>query len=194
MLISINIPKNSKYLLILMFSQLGKDYIKSNHYQFYNDNHSFLNSLSFLFLFFFYLWEKNLSKKDNKKEKSTINNNYLIKRIILIISYLMFYVIYNYIFKFTIDEFSLIERFNMKFFLFVLIELIFFKKYIYSHHIISIIIPFIILIYYRWMKDFKSTYFFILQYYCLDYSYYLLNLCLEDLYSFWDLIFHSYCY
>ena len=47
-----------------------------------------------------------------------------------------------------------------------MIELIFFKKYIYSHHIISIIIPFIILIYYRCINDFKFTYFFILQCYC----------------------------
>ena len=161
MLISINIPKNSKYLLIFMVIQLGRDYIQNTYYQFHHDNYLFLRSLSFLFLVFFYLWEKILSKKDNKKEKSTINNNYLIKRIILIISYLMFYIIHNYIFKFTI-EFSLIQHFNMQFFLLVLIELIFFKKYIYSHHIISIIIPFIIVIYYRWMKAFKITYFFIL--------------------------------
>ena len=78
----------------------------------------------------------------------------------------MFYVIYNYISNLRNNEFSVIEHYNMLFFLFVLIELIFFKKYIYSHHIISTIIPFIIVIYYRWMKDFKSTYFFILQYYC----------------------------
>ena len=78
----------------------------------------------------------------------------------------MFYVIYNYISNLRNNEFFIIEHFNMLFFLFVLIELIFFKKYIYSHHIISIIIPFIILIYYRWMKDIKSTYFFILQCYC----------------------------
>ncbi len=165
MLISINIPKNSIYLLIFMVFQSGRDYIRNTYYQFHHDNYRFLNSLSLLFLFFFYLWEKILSKKDNKKEKSTINNNYLIKRIILIISYLMFYVIDNYIFNLRNNEFFIIEHFNMLFFLFVLIELIFFKKYIYSHHIISIIIPFIILIYYRWMKDFQSTYFFILQYY-----------------------------
>ena len=166
MLISINIPKNSKYLLIMMVLELGREYIQNTDYQFYHNNYHFLLSLSLLFLFFFYLWEKDLSKKDNKKEKSTINNNYLIKRIILIISYLMFYVIYNYIFNLRINEFFIIEYFNTQFFLFVLIELIFFKKYIYSHHIISIIITFIIVIYYRWMKDFKSTYFFILQYYC----------------------------
>ncbi len=165
MLISINFPKNSNYLLIMMVLQSGRDYIQNTNIQFYHDNYRFLNSLSLLFLFFFYLWEKNLSKKDNKEEKSTINNNYLIKRIILIISFLMFYIIYNYISKFTIDELSVIEHYNVVFLLLVLIELIFFKKYIYSHHIISIIIPFIILIYYRWMKDFQSTYFFILQYY-----------------------------
>ena len=166
MLISINIPKNSKYLLIFMVLELGRGFIRNTYHRFYYDNHNFLYSLSFLFLFLFYFWEKNLSKKDNKKEKSTINNNYLIKRIILIISYLMFYVIYNYIFKFKIDKLSVIEHYNVVFFLLVFIELIFFKKYIYSHHIISIIITFIILIYYRRMKDFKSTYFFILQYYC----------------------------
>ena len=79
----------------------------------------------------------------------------------------MFYIIYNYISKFTIDELSVIEHYNVVFLLLVFIEFIFFKKYIYSHHIISIIIPFIILIYYRWMKDFKITYlYFILQCYC----------------------------
>ena len=175
MLISINIPKNSKYLLILMVSQSGREYIKSTNYQFFRDNHNFLNNLSFLFLFFFYLWEKSLSKKDNKKEKSSINNNYLIKRIILIISSLMFYVIYNYIFNLRKNEFFIIEHFNTLFFLFVLIELIFFKKYIYSHHIISIIIPFIILIYYRRMKDFKSTYFIIMQYYSNCFCYLLIK-------------------
>ena len=166
MLISINIPKNSKYLLIFMVLQSCREYIQNTNYQFFHFNHSFLNSLSLLFLVFFYLWEKNLSKKDNKKEKSTINYNYLIKRIILIISSLMFYVIYNYISNLRKNEFFVVEHFNMQFFLFVLIELIFFKKYIYSHHIISIIIPFIILIYYRCINDFKFTYFFILQYYC----------------------------
>ena len=175
MLISINIPKNSKYLLIFMVIQLGRDYIQNTYYQFHHDNYLFLRSLSFLFLVFFYLWEKILSKKDNKKEKSTINNNYLIKRIILIISYLMFYVIYNYISNLRINEFIITEHFNILFFLFVLIELIFFKKYIYSHHIISIIITFIIVIYYRWMKDFKSTYFFILQYYCRCFSFLLIK-------------------
>ncbi len=162
MLISINIPKNSKYLLIFMGLELGRNYIVRTNNQFCYDNHSFLNALSFLFLFFFYLWEKILSKKDNKKEKSTINNNYLIKRIILIISYLMFYVIDNYIFNLRNNEFFIIEHFNMLFFLFVLIELIFFKKYIYSHHIISIIITFIILIYYRCINDFKFTYLYII--------------------------------
>ncbi len=166
MLISINIPKNSKYLLIFMVLELGRNCIQNTYYQFYHNYFLFLNSLSFLFLFFFYLWEKNLSKKD-KEEKRIINYNYLIKKIILIISSLMFYIIYNYIFKFTIVKFSLIEHFNMLFILSVFIELMFFKKYIYSHHIISIIIPFIILIYYRWMKDFKITYlYFILQCYC----------------------------
>ena len=175
MLISINIPKNSKYLLILMVTQLSREYIRSTNEKFYLDNLQFLNSLSLLFLFFFYLWEKILSKKDNIEEKSNINNNYLIKRIILIISYLMFYVIYNYIFKFKIDNLFVIEHYNVVFFLLVFIELIFFKKYIYSHHIISIIIPFIILIYYRRMKDFKSTYFFILQYYCRCFSFLLIK-------------------
>ena len=175
MLISINIPKDSIYLLFFMVLNFGLDYIQKEYMELYHNNYHFLHSLSLLFLFFFNLWEKNLSKKDNKKEKSTINNNYLIKRIILIISYLMFYVIYNYIFNLRINEFFIIEYFNTQFFLFVLIELIFFKKYIYSHHIISIIIPFIILIYYRWMKDFKSTYFFILQCYCNCFCYLLIK-------------------
>ena len=166
MLISLNIPKDSIYLLFFMVLNFGLDYIQKEYMELYHNNYHFLHSLSLLFLFFFYLWEKNLSKKDNKEEKSNINNNYLIKRIILIISYLMFYIIYNYLSKFTIDELSVIEHYNVVFLLLVFIELIFFKKYIYSHHIISIIIPFIILIYFRWMKDFKSTYFFILQYYC----------------------------
>ena len=166
MLISINIPKDSIYLLFFMVLNFGLDYIQKEYMELYHNNYHFLHSLSLLFLFFFYLWEKNLSKKDNKEEKSNINNNYLIKRIILIISYLMFYIIYNYISKFTINKLSVIEHYNVVFLLLVLIELIFFKKYIYSHHIISIIITFIILIYYRRMKDFKSTYFFILQYYC----------------------------
>ena len=167
MMISINIPKDTKYLLIFMVLNFGLDYIQKEYIQLYLNNYHFLHSLSLLFLFFFYLWEENLSKKDNKKDKSTINNNYLIKRIILIISYLMFYVIYNFIFKFTIDEFSLIEHYNVVFFLLVFIELIFFKKYIYSHHIISIIIIFIIVIYFRCINDFKFTYlYFILQCYC----------------------------
>ena len=167
MLISINIPKDSKYLLFFMFLNFCLDYIQKEYTQLYLNNYHFLHSLSLLFLFFFYLWEKILSKKDNKKEKSTINNNYLIKRIILIISYLMFYMIYNYIFNLRNNEFFVIEHFNTLFFLFVLIELIFFKKYIYSHHIISIIITFIIVIYYRCINDFKFTYlYFILQCYC----------------------------
>ena len=166
MLISINIPKDSIYLLFFMVLNFGLDYIQKEYMELYHNNYHFLHSLSLLFLFFFYLWEKNLSKKDNIEEKSTINHNYLIKRIILIITCLMFYVIYNYISNLRNNDFFIIEYFNMQFFLFVLIELIFFKKYIYSHHIISIIIPFIILIYYRWMKDIKSTYFFILQCYC----------------------------
>jgi hypothetical protein len=79
----------------------------------------------------------------------------------------MFYVIYNYIFKFKIDNLFVIEHYNVVFFLLVFIELIFFKKYIYSHHIISIIITFIIVIYYRCINDFKFTYlYFILQCYC----------------------------
>ncbi len=175
MLISINIPKDSIYLLFFMVLNFGLDYIQKEYMELYHNNYHFLHSLSLLFLFFFYLWEKNLSKKDNKEEKSTINNNYLIKRIILIISFLMFYIIYNYISKFTIDELSVIEHYNVVFLLLVLIELIFFKKYIYSHHIISIIIPFIILIYYRRMKDFKSTYFFILQYYCRCFCFLLIK-------------------
>ena len=66
MLISINIPKDSKYLLIFMVLNFGLDYIQN---QFYLDNLQFLNSLSFLFLFFFIFEKKIYRKKTIKKKK-----------------------------------------------------------------------------------------------------------------------------
>ena len=72
MLISINIPKDSIYLLFFMVLNFGLDYIQKEYMELYHNNYHFLHSLSLLFLFFFIFGKKIYRKKTIKKKKVTL--------------------------------------------------------------------------------------------------------------------------
>ena len=148
MIISIN--KSKELFTILLFILLYfvpfllreslNNYVSKNIY-------GLLNYFGFSSLLIFYFIEKKLTKINKReiffKEKRCFN-----KKIIFILFSMIFFIIYNYLnifFNLKKQKIYKIRKRIQIFFLF-LNNSLFFEKTIYSHHIFSIIIIFIILI------------------------------------------------
>ena len=144
--ISFSIKFQFLFVLFLIFSFFMKDYLNG---LLGKDSllTRFMESISEITLIIFYFYEKIISKKKNKKknEKNKFVQEKKKKRIIistiLIICAYLFYII-SYFEKSNI--FPTIDNF-IGVILIILIDFLFFKNQIYSHHILSLSIISIVL-------------------------------------------------
>ena len=138
---------------------------------------SIIDSLSMCSLIIFYLYEIIIFKKKNKNE----NQIFISKKNscnILIISYIIFNLNNLYLFKFTKKLKEHKDIFNIN--IFLLIDLVFFKKYIYSHYILSNVIVIIlsILYFFNSLEIFNSiinVFGIILESYCYCFQYFIIH-------------------
>ena len=124
------------------------------------------------FVIIFYFIEKCLSK--NSTETSNIKHNHSsLEIIILIISCLIFKLVFDYEIDFLLfsDKYQFLEENAMIILFLFFLNLIIFKKHFYNHHFISIIIVIIIIIFIRCESTIELSYIiFILKYYSFSFN------------------------
>ena len=186
MLIDFNLKK--KHLIILIFTPL---YILTKIIPelklVNNNNKDLIYSFSRGCLFIFYIFEKqsiNSNKDLNKKNFGVIskltkkrkNKQRLVLFYLLLLSYI-FHIIYIY----TLQEKTNFYRGPPETSILFLIDGFFFKKAIYSHHILSlslfVILFLLIITYIRFssLRDFFSLIYLFLNGYCYGFSMYLIK-------------------
>ena len=185
MLISISIQKDYIYYIIFIilkiFYSLMQSIISSTNI------YLFLYHICGIFLIIFYIIEKHSSDDYNfmiKKNKfiyeKTQNKKNNFKIISLIAFLIIFYVVYDYKFSWINFKLDYIEYYITIVLLLIIIEIFFFKKYIYSHQIISIIMIIILSFFKFGLKFLQSPpklihILVILKYYCYCFNLYLLK-------------------
>ena len=176
MLIILNINKDYLYLLFFLIINFILNLIQKK-YDFYKRNLNFIFGLSQLCLIIFYFWEKYLTKEMKKKFNQMKKNKTQKTIIFLIVFSIIFFVIYNYIeFNFK-SNLTILESYITISLLLILIDLIFFKKHFYSHHIISIHLNIFLIIYFIITKKKYglTDIFFIIKYYSYSFSFFLIK-------------------
>ena len=143
MLISINLKKECKY--ILYFIPISLIQIIFEHTSLIkNDiNYQIIKSFSMISMIIIYIFEQFLNKSKLEKDKYYDLKNY-IHHIILILSSIIFYICYLYLFNFCGIDYEWKNIFII--ISIILIDMKLIKKIIYSHHYLSLIFNFISLI------------------------------------------------
>ena len=164
MFISINFKKEFIYFLYLIPLSLLKLSINSTKIK--KGNLNIIEYISKILLINPYLYQK-ISQKDNKiiTNKGKININH----ILLVIIVIFFYLINVHIEQFNLNNFYL-EIISIQF-----IDLIFFRKQFYSHHILSLILiifslSIIIINEYDSIKSLNVIILIIIKNYCESFS------------------------
>ena len=186
MLIDFNLKK--KYLIILIFTPL---YILTKIIPeiklINNNNKDLIYSFSRVCLFIFYIFEKQsiISNKDlNKKNFGVIskltkkrkNKQRLFLFYLLLLSYL-----YHIIYIYTLQKKTNFHRGPPETSILFLIDGFFFKKAIYSHHILSLslfVILFLLMVSYiklSTLRDFFSLIYLLINGYCYGFSMFLIE-------------------
>ncbi len=186
MLIDFNLKK--KHLIILIFTPLYFLTKIIPEFKLINKNsEDLIYSFSRVGLFIFYIFEKQraISNKDSKKKnfgviskltKKSKNKQRLFLLYILLLSYL-----YHIIYIYTLQEKTNFHRGPPETSILFLIDSFFFKKAIYSHHILSlslfVILFLLIITYIRFssLRDFFSLIYLFLNGYCYGFSMYLIK-------------------
>ena len=177
MLIILNINKDYLFLLFFLIINFILNSIQKKCVDFYKRNFKFMFGLSQLCLIIFYFWENYITKEMKKKFNQMKKNKTQITIIFLIVFSIIFFVIYNYIEFYFKSNLNIFESYITISLLLILIDLIFFKKHFYSHHIISINLNVFLLIYFIITKKkyVLNDIFFIIKYYSYSFSFFLIK-------------------
>ena len=177
MLIILNINKDYLFLLFFLIINFILNSIQKKCVDFYKRNFKFMFGLSQLCLIIFYFWENYITKEMKKKFNQMKKNKTQITIIFLIAFSIIFFVIYNYIEFYFKSNLNIFESYITISLLLILIDLIFFKKHFYSHHIISINLNVFLIIYFIITKKkyVLNDIFFIIKYYSYSFSFFLIK-------------------
>ncbi len=158
MLIYFNFKKDFIYILLFLILNIILNYINEKFYVYYKSHYRFIFHFSELCLIIFYFLEEYLLNERNnrieieryfriKKTNQNGKNNSLTV-ILLTISSILFYDIYNFDFIILKYNTKIIEVYTLIILFLIIIELLF----VYSHHILVIIVIVIFIIYYLIQK------------------------------------------
>ena len=166
MLLKCSINKDFIYIIPFFFVNFILIYIEKDLFPYFN----FISSVSKIFLIIFYILEKYHDKNDIK-EKSDKKTKSLSEIIVCIICYILFKIINNHIE--LINKVEKDEEYLLIIFFF-LIQLCFFQKNIYIHHLISLFIMMILIIWtlilHFYVKDIFYYILYTLNGYCFCFS------------------------
>ncbi len=143
MLISINLKKECKYILYFIPISLIQIILERTSLIKNDINYQLIKSFSMISMIIIYIFEKFRNKSKFEKNDYYNLNNY-VHHIILILSSIIFYICYLYLFNFCNKEYKWKNIFII--ISIILIDMKLIKKTIYSHQYLSFIFNFISLI------------------------------------------------